>query len=412
MSGVQDEIIIIGGGLGGLTTALALAPSGRRIRLLERASEIAPIGYGIQLGPNVLPLLESLGVGQEVLEASYFPSALVMLDATEGELSRVPFDATFKRQFAGRYLCIHRGDLHEILLGALKHYGNVTLEDSANVTAYSQTESTVSVSIERGVTYRAGALIACDGLNSTLRAKLHPRDTLRQTGYVAHRTVRAMSDVPALIRRDEVTLWVDEGHHIIYYPLRDRSLLNIVAVFKSTMADSALPPAEYKAALQTHLQKSDPEMRAVLDLMDLERCWPIGDREPIRHWAQGRVTLLGDSAHATLQSLAQGAGMAIEDAVTIAALIEDEQGDYPSAFRRFEASRILRTARVQLESRDLWEMYHAAGIARDVRNCTYAQKATQDYYRCFEWLWHPIELRGSNKQARGAAERADHVVTG
>lgn len=383
------EILIIGGGIGGLTVALALAAQGRPVRLLEQAAEIAPIGYGIQLGPNVLPLFGALGIAQEVLAASHQPGGLVMLDVEVGELCRVPLDGGFRSIFEGRYLCIHRADLHDILLRAAERSGNITLESSATVVDFDQSAERVEVRTAEGASFEGSLLIAADGLKSRIREKFHPDDAVRQTGYVAHRTVLPMEDVPAIVRRDDVTLWVGPGYHVIYYPLRGGSELNVVAVFHNSLVQPGLAPDAYRSALLAHMADGQPEMRAVVALMDLERSWPIGDRDPIDHWSQGRVTLLGDSAHATLQSLAQGAGMAVEDAIVLAELLE-EDANPSEVLPRFEAERKGRTARVQTESRDLWVMYHCAGRDRDVRNRLYRSKSDADFYECLAWLWHPI----------------------
>jgi 3-hydroxybenzoate 6-monooxygenase len=158
-------------------------------------------------------------------------------------------------------------------------------------------------------------------------------------------------------------------------------------------ARSKKDPAAHKAELQNTYRDTHPEMQAVLGPIDLSRRWPLADRDPIRHWAKGRVTLLGDAAHATLQSLAQGAGMAIDDAVYLAALVDVANGDIASAFLQFQRDRVVRTSRVQLESRALWDMYHAEdAIARDVRRQQYQDRDAEDYYRCLKWLWRPIEM--------------------
>ncbi len=133
-------------------------------------------------------------------------------------------------------------------------------------------------------------------------------------------------------------------------------------------------------------------MKALLELMDLKHRWAISDRDPVRKWHHGRVGLLGDAAHPTLQSLAQGACMAIEDGVCLAEFIAAERGDFDAAFRRYEAARLIRTARVQLESRDLWPFYHAEGIARDVRNQTTATWSQDHMFRCLAWLYDGFSL--------------------
>ena len=226
-----------------------------------------------------------------------------------------------------------------------------------------------------------------------IRSQLHPDDRPRSIGYVAHRTIVPVEAVPKGVRCDEVVLWAGPAFHIIYYPLRNRTQLNIVAVFKTDTYAQKNDPLAHKAELQSTYRDTHPEMQAVLGLLDLSRRWPLADRDPIRHWARGRVTLLGDSAHATLQSLAQGAGMAIEDAVYLAALLDVANGDVASAFQQFQQDRVVRTSRVQLESRALWDVYHAEdAISRDVRRQQYQDRDAEDYYRCLKWLWRPIEM--------------------
>jgi salicylate hydroxylase len=233
----------------------------------------------------------------------------------------------------------------------------------------------------------AAAVIAADGLRSRLRAQLHPGDEPRDTGYVAHRTIVPMADAPALARqRDGVTMWSGDGFHVIYYPLRDRTELNIVLVVR-------VPPgvdtasAAYRDHLARIMDRAQPEPREVIARVSLERRWGIADREPIRRWADGRVTLLGDAAHATLQSLAQGAGMALEDAGTLARILAEEGEDYAAAFQRLQRERFLRTARVQLVSRGLWQEFHCDGVAAQVRTAEWGERGAEDFYRCLDWLW-------------------------
>jgi len=145
--------------------------------------------------------------------------------------------------------------------------------------------------------------------------------------------------------------------------------------------------ASHLAELQHSYRDSQPAMRALLEMMDLGRRWQIGYRDPVRHWHRGRVVLIGDAAHAPLQSLAQGACMAIEDGFCLAEMIHASDRDFSSAFRRFEAARLLRTARVQLESRTMWPFYHAEGIARDVRNATVADWDERHLFNCLAWLY-------------------------
>jgi 3-hydroxybenzoate 6-monooxygenase len=396
----SSEILIVGGGLGGLSAALALGRKGIPVRLLEQSEQIGAIGYGIQMGPNVFSAFAQMGVADAVRAQSHKPSALLMLDAYSGEqLAAVPFDERFRASFDDPYVAIHRVDLHNILLDACRQLPNVRLDQSTTVSSFQDLGDTVSVLTAEGGTIEGAALIGADGLRSVIRSQMHPQDPPRSIGYVAHRTIVPINSVPDGVRCDEVVLWVGPAFHIIYYPLRNRTELNIVAVFKTDTYAQKNDPAAHKAELQKTYRDTHPEMQAVLGLMDLSRRWPLADRNPIRQWARGRVTLLGDSAHATLQSLAQGAGMAIEDAVYLAALLEATGGDIITAFQRFQHDRVIRTSRVQLESRALWDMYHAEdAIARDVRRQQYQERTAEDYFRCLNWLWQPIAMPTLNRR--------------
>jgi salicylate hydroxylase len=190
-----------------------------------------------------------------------------------------------------------------------------------------------------------------------------------------------------------MTMWSGPGFHMITYPLRAGTLFNIVAVFRSSTFAERGDTAGYRAELDRTYSASHPTMKGLLSMMDLERRWTISDRDPIRHWSKGRVTLLGDAAHPTLQSLAQGACMAIEDAVTLAECIEEADGDFARAFRAYENARYLRTARVQYESRYLWDnFYHVDGIEREVMRSLASVRTEEDMFNCVAWLYDGAAL--------------------
>ncbi|MFT8246355.1 FAD-dependent monooxygenase [Roseomonas sp. BN140053] len=397
---MEEPILVAGGGLGGLFTALALGRRGIAVRVLEQAPAFEAIGYGIQLGPNVFPHLERLGLREAVLGAAHLPPAVLMLDALSGEeVARIPTGASFQRRFRHPYVVIHRVDLYEILLAACRDTPGITLEPSTAVAGFEAGDDGVRVRTAEGREIRGAALIGADGLRSAVRAQLRAEGEPDAVGYVAHRTLVPMEQVPAHVRRDEVILWGGPGFHIVHYPLRANSVFNIVAVFRTETHAQRRDPAAYKAELQHTYRDAHPAMKTLLSLMSLERRWPISDRAPIRHWSHGRVTLLGDAAHPTLQSLAQGACMAIEDGSFLAELVGQAAGDHAAAFRRYAAERYVRTSRVQLESRALWDVYHCDGIARDVRRQTFGERSEEDYFRCLAWLYDgadpPAALRSA-----------------
>jgi salicylate hydroxylase len=190
-----------------------------------------------------------------------------------------------------------------------------------------------------------------------------------------------------------MTMWSGPGFHMITYPLRHGTLFNIVAVFRTSTYAERGDTARYREELDRTYRNSHPLMKALLTMMDLSRRWAISDRDPIRHWSKGRVALLGDAAHPTLQSLAQGACMAIEDAVCLAELAGEANGDFAAAFGRYENARYLRTARVQYESRYLWDsFYHVEGIEREAMRQNASARTEQDMFNCVAWLYDGFEL--------------------
>ena len=397
----------MGGGLGGASVALTLARKGFRVCLLEQAQEFGVIGYGIQLGPNAFHMFDRLGVSEAVLAQSIIPHALLMLDSVDaGVIARIPTGASFNARFKRPYIVLHRVDLHRILLDACEAQPNVELMPLTGATRYEDLGDRVRLHTENNRLIDGVAIIGADGLRSTIRQQLVNEGEPRMIGFVAHRTIVPMSEVPADVRRNEVVLWSGPGFHIVHYPLRAGTLFNIVAVFKTSTYLERGDIASYSADLDRTYRGSHPTMKALLSMMDLSRRWVISDRDPIRHWSKGRVTLLGDAAHPTLQTLAQGACMAIEDAVCLAELVDQADGDYAGAFRQYESARYLRTARVQFESRYHWDnFYHVDGIEREVARATWSKRSEQEMFDCLAWLYDGFTLphRAHNKYQSSAS---------
>jgi 3-hydroxybenzoate 6-monooxygenase len=395
-------IIIVGGGLGGLTAALALARRGFKVRVLEGAPEFGAIGFGIQFGPNVFHALDRIGVSTAVLEKADAPPAVLMIDALNGkEVTRVATGLpAFRARFTYPYIIIHRIDLHNALLDACRRDPLIELATDAMVTRFDESDDGVTVTTEDGRNFRGPALVGADGIRSRTRAQLFNDGDPLPNGFMAFRTIVPMADVTADVQRDIVALWGGPGFHIVHYPLRHGTLFNIVAVFRRSMHSERGDVAAYRAELEGVYRDAHPTMKALLAMLDLRRRQAVGDRDPIRHWHKGRVVLLGDAAHPTLQSLAQGACMAIEDGVCLADCIADANGDYEAAFRRYESARSVRTARVTLESRYLWEVYHADGLARDVYWQTLSERSEADTFQCLAWLYGGFRLPGAEATVR------------
>jgi 2-polyprenyl-6-methoxyphenol hydroxylase-like FAD-dependent oxidoreductase len=383
----------VGGGLGGAAVALALALNGFRVRLIEQAPEFGVIGYGIQLGPNAFHMFDRLGLSEAVLKQSIIPVSLLMLDSVDGAIiARIPTRASFVERFKHPYIVIHRIDLHHILLDACKANSDIELVPETNVIGYEDLGDRVRLRTQ-GDDIEGAAIVGADGLRSTIRQLMVREGEPRTIGFVAHRTIVPMSEVSADVRRDDVVLWSGPGFHIVHYPLRSGTLFNIVAVFKTLSYLERGDLKSYRAEIERTYCDSHPSMKALLSMMDLTRRWVISDRDPIRHWSKGRVTLLGDAAHPTLQTLAQGACMAIEDAVCLAQLVDQANGDFVDAFRRYEAARYLRTARVQFESRYHWDnFYHVGGLEREVAREIWSKRNEQEMFECLAWLYDGFAL--------------------
>ena len=393
--GEGRPILIAGGGLGGLAAALALGRKGLAVRVLEQAPKFAPIGYGIQLGPNVFPMFDRLGVSAAVMRDATIPRNILMLDALSGEeVTHIPTGPKFRARFTHPYIIIHREDIHRVLIEACAAVPAITMEGGAGVADFEETDDGgVRVVLEDGRRVEGAALIGADGLRSAVRARLVTEGEPQPIGYVAHRTIVPMDALAAHIPyREEVVLWGGPGFHIVHYPLRHGTLFNVVAVFRTATFAERLDPAAYAAEVRKTYQDAHPVMKTLTDMMDLGRRWIIADRDPIRRWGRGPVTLLGDAAHPVLQSFAQGACMAIEDGVVLGELVGLAGGDLAQAFACYQKNRLLRTARLALESRAIWGFYHAEGIARDVRNDTCARWSEDDVFRCLAWLYDGVVL--------------------
>jgi 3-hydroxybenzoate 6-monooxygenase len=400
----HDPILIVGGGLGGLTTALTLSRRGLRARVLEGAPQFGAIGYGIQFGPNVFHVLDRLGLMERVLAVSDAPAAVLMWDALGGkELVRIPTGASLRARFKYPYIVVHRIDLHNVLLDACRSSDEIELVADALVMSFDDRSDGVTVTTADGRTFQSSALIAADGIRSLFRQKLVGDGDPRASGYSALRTIIPMQALKVDVPRDSVVLWGGPGYHVIHYPLRHGSEFNIVAVYRTPDHAEKADVATHRAELEKIYRDAHPSVRALNAMMDFRWRRSVMDRDPVRHWHKGNIVLLGDAAHAPLQSMAQGACMAIEDGLCLGEAIHAADGDFVTAFRHFEALRVTRTARVQLESRAMWDwLLHPDGIARDVRNAAVADWDERHMFDCLSWLYDgaPLPAQLPNENAR------------
>lgn len=388
-------VLVAGGGIGGLAVALALAKKGLNVRVFEQGAEFKEIGAGIQLGPNVYRMFEILGLTKAIESYSVHPEHLIMMDALTGEeVVRVSVgSAEFHKRFGGYlYGVIHRGDLYQVLLDACRLQPGVELSERHRAERYEERGEQVVLHLDGGQQSEGCALIGCDGLWSKVRAQLLGDGKPRVSGHIAYRAVLPRYEVPDDLWQNNVVLWAGPKTHLVHYPLRRGELYNLVAVFHSDQYEEGWDVYGDPKELREKFANERPEVRRLLDKINVWKMWVLCDREPVRGWSKGRVVLLGDAAHPMLQYLAQGANMAIEDAVVLAAYVEHSGYDFCTAFRWYEEARYLRTARVQVTARYYGDIYHAAGVVREVRNWFLAPKpGATPSFEGMAWLYDGIQ---------------------
>lgn len=384
-------VVIAGGGIGGLSLARALALRGWPSIVLEQAPEFGEIGAGIQLGPNVDRMFARLEVQDAMRDIAFYPQNLIMMDSvTREEITRLPAGDTYRAHFGGPYGVIHRADLHNVLLEACRSMPDlIDLRAGTRVMGYRDTGAGVSVEIEDASPVEGVALIGADGIWSKIRERIVGDGDPIVSGHIAYRAVLKIDEVPEILApyMEDVVLWAGPKNHLVHYKLRRGELFNIVAVFHSDRYvkgwDSHGDPEE----LFKRFAGTAPEVQALLDKIETWRMWVLCDRLPVRDWSKGRVALLGDAAHPMLQYLAAGAGMAMEDAVCVADTLEENSGDIEQSFIDYPTKRYLRTGRVQTTARYYGDIYHAAGVVRELRNMALSGRDTEAAYKGMEWLY-------------------------
>jgi len=384
--------LISGGGIGGLAAAMVLAQDGHRVILFEQAANFGEIGAGIQLGPNIFRMFDYLGLTEAINRVAFFPTGLGMNDVRTGEkVVRVPLGDLARATYGFPYGVIYRADLHQVFLDACRSLPNITLRTSAKVESFEQSEGGVTVRLEGGETVEGSALIGADGMWSRIREAVVGDGKPRVSGHIAYRAVLKREDVPAHLWSDDVTLWGGEKTHLVHYPLRRGELFNLVAVFHSNKYDEGWNTFGDTAELTERFADACPQVKELLAKIETWKMWVLCDREPVKNWTDRRVTLLGDAAHPMLQYLAQGAGQAIEDAVVLREALRHTRGDVEKAFQKYQQKRYLRTGRVQLTARFYGDIYHAAGVQRELRNQMFQSGTESAGFAGLKWMYDGIE---------------------
>ncbi len=372
--------LIVGGGIGGLATALALSRKGYPVHLLEKAHEFGEIGAGIQIAPNGSRMLDDLGVLDKIQAVAVYPQRMMLVDALSNQaLTTLDFGEKFQRAYTYPYLVMHRNDLLTILLEACQQSDAITLETQREIVTVEDLGNGARVSCTGGSTYECNALIGADGLWSTVRKYVIDESDPVCVEFVAYRGAIPAGEVIEHGGMDTIRYWIGPNLHLIQYPLRGGELYNQVAVFKSYRYRAYSDDWGTDAELEEHFAKTHESVRRALLKVKRDRRWPLYDRLPADNWTRHHITMLGDAAHPMLQHIAQGACQALEDAVSLADAIASHQGDVSMAFLAYQEERIPRTARVQRTARLFGDIIHSDGIGAMLRNVLLSQRAPDDY---------------------------------
>ena len=281
-----------------------------------------------------------------------------------------------------------------MLIEACRRLSNVTLTTDAEVTGYCDHDSHVRVETTGGEALDCAALIGADGLWSTLRRTIIDDDPPRVSGHIAYRAVLPTPEVPDANRVNSVVLWAGPKTHLVHYPLHRGDIFNLVAVFHSDRYEEGWDVFGDVAELEQRFAGQHDGVLGMLAKIDAWRMWVLCDREPARNWSRGRVTLLGDAAHPMLQYLAQGACLAMEDAVCLANCVEQHGDDFEHAFKHYQSQRYLRTSRVQLTARIYGDIYHAADATADLRRLMLGGRTPEQAYLGMKWLYEGVDSNG------------------
>jgi len=391
----RKPVLIAGGGIGGLSAALALARAGWASIVLEQASRFGEIGAGIQLGPNAFHCFDALGIGDQARACAVYVDQLRLMDAMTGdEICHIPLDEPFRARMGNPYAVVHRADLHKAMLEACAAHDLIELRTDHRVEGYAQDGAGATAFVKGESPLDGAALIAADGLNSAIRGQLVGDGPPRVSGHTTYRSVIPTEDMPDDLRWNAATLWAGPKCHIVHYPLKGGDVFNLVVTYHNDAPEAVAGKPVSKEDVRRGFEHIHPRARQVIEHGKDWKLWVLCDRDPIIDWVDGRVALLGDAAHPMLQYYAQGACMAMEDAVCLGHMFATSD-TVEAALEAYRARRVVRTARVVIGSRAIGDyVFHADGAHALVRNAVLGARTTEQWYDQIEWLY-----RGNGLQA-------------
>jgi salicylate hydroxylase len=388
LSDDNRRILIAGGGIGGLTAALALAQAGTPVQVLEQAAEFSEAGAGIQLGPNAVHVLRALGIADALAPHVVAPEGVHLIDARAGQsMATVPLGPLAELRYGAPYWVVHRADLQRVLLDAVRGNDNVAITQPFRVAACAADGDRVQVTSETEEVASGGALIGADGIRSQVRALIGVAGEPVYSGKSAWRLTVPMDEAAPPMRQDAIGLWLSSRAHMVHYPVRGGAEVNVVVIVDDRDAPEGW---NVPGAADEFLPHLTDWPRTITDFLREQsgwRRWALYDMPPTRQWTAGRIALLGDAAHPVLPFLASGGALAIEDAAVLAAAWGEASGNPATAFAAYARKRQPRAALVQARSRRMGRVYHMGGVMRWSRNQVLTASSPQALLRRNDWLY-------------------------
>ena len=385
----QLPILIVGGGIGGLTLALTLSRHGIKSHILEAREVFSEVGAGIQLGPNAGRILARLGLMDDIAKRASAPKEIRIRSAeTGGDLATLPLIPYMEERFFAPYLTMRRVDLQSVLLEHVLGDDAITVSNGFKLEKTRSSLGDITAISEKGDEISGAALVGSDGIWSVTREIVAPGHPLNFSGKTAWRTLIPNSDLPNGIDADKIGLWLGDNAHLVHYPVGgDSDEINIVAVIDDQTEDRHWSQAAEKSEIEAHYDKWAPAAKMLIKSATTWRKWSLYTTKPLANWHQGRICLLGDAAHPVLPFLAQGGVLAIEDAFILADCINDNDDDIDLAFSVYETQREPRASRVQSRSQKNGTIYHMKKPISVARDLVLKNSSATSLIGRYDWLY-------------------------
>ena len=378
---MAKHALIAGGGIGGLSAALACSNAGWSVQLLEQAAAFSEVGAGIQLGPNGVKRLHAWGLMQGLSQVAAFPSCLEVKSAISGSvLGRLLLGKHAIERYGFPYATVHRADLHTLLLQALEHRGSIDLCLPQTVLSYRENPDGIELQTREGLSLYGDILIGADGLWSRVRSQMLNDGLPHFSGHLAYRALLSQDKLPVQCRSQKITIWLGPKLHLVQYPVNQGANLNVVAIVHGKLPSNLQNWSQMAVGseLVDALEDTCKAIKHLLEYVSQWSRWALCDRLPVKgahEMARGRVALMGDSGHPMVPYLAQGAGMAIEDAYALEQVLLSEKSvngtaatEIANLLALYASRRWKRCAQVQQRAKRNGKIFHMESPVRWARD--------------------------------------------